>query len=458
VTLPRASERRLDELVGHAELALAAARAAGADHAEVGVGQGRELEVSVRSGEVELLKEAQSQGLSIRVIIGDRVATSATTDLAPEALRRFAATAVEMASVSEPDPLAAPPEPKELARSWRELDLFDPRTDRITADKGIKQALRAERAAFAHDSRITTSEGASFSRSSGHSVLLTSGGFCGRTAGTYQSLVVQAIADDVDGKKRNGSFWTGARFLEDLESPVEVGREAARRAVRTLGSTQMPTGVYPVVFDHEAARAVVGLVASCISGDAVYRHRSYLAGRLGQTVASAKVTIVDDPFVPRGPGSRAYDGEGRRARRNTIISRGELKSYLLDSYSARKLGLAPTGSAGGGGGIPHCTTSNFYLEAGRASPESLLRGIDRGLYVTKMMGFGFDATTGNFSRGAEGFLIEGGELAGPVGEITISRNLDDLLQGIDAVASNLEFKTSVASPSFRVDEMTIAGR
>ena len=458
MSLPRSSERILDELAGHAELALAAAKAAGAEHAEVAAGQGRDLEVSVREGQVELVKEAQSHGLSIRVITGDRVATSSTTDLQPDALKRFAATAVEMASISEADPLALPPDPKELTRKFVELDLFDVRTDRITAARGVKEAMRAEKAAFKHDRRITASEGASFSRSSGHSVLLTSGGFYGRTAGTYQSIVVQAIADDTDGKKRNGAYWTGSRFVEELEAPAEVGREAARRAVASLGATQLPTGVYPIVFDREAARAIVGLVASCIVGDAVYRHRSYLGERLGDTIASDKVTIVDDPLIPRGPGSRSYDGEGRRARKNTIVSRGVLKSFLLDTYSARKLGLSPTGSAGGGGGVPHCSTSNLYLKAGRADPKSLLRGIDRGLYVTRMMGFGFDATTGNFSRGAEGFAIENGELAGPVGEITISRNLDELLKGIDGVANDLQMRTSVAAPSFRVDQMTVAGR
>ncbi|MEM9463101.1 MAG: TldD/PmbA family protein [Myxococcota bacterium] len=454
---PRAIEKKLDGLAEIAEQSLERLRALGVDHAEVAVGTGRELEVSVREGEVELVKEAASRGLGVRVVHDGRVATSSTTDFRPESLSAFLARAVEMAQVSEPDPLAVPPSPRELVKQWPELDLFDPATDRIRAARAIKLATAVERAARRADKRITTSEGGSFGRSSGCSVLATTGGFLGRNAGTYQSLVVQAVADDEGGKKRKGVYWTGGRFFGELESPVEVGREAAERAVASLGAAKIATGKYPVVFDKTAARAIVGLVASCVLGDAVYRQRSYLAGRLGDTIASPKVSFVDDPLILRGPGSRPYDGEGRKVKKITICRRGELKNYLLDTYSARKLDMRATGSASGGGGVPHSSTSNFYLVPGKSAPERLLRGIERGLYVVRMMGFGFDPTTGNFSRGAEGFLIENGELTTPVSEVTVSRNLDDLLKGIDAVANDLEHKTSIASPSFRVDQMTIAG-
>ncbi len=453
----RASAKILDRLADSATHAVEVLRRLGVDSAEVSVGVGNELEVGVRNGEVELVKEAQSSGMSVRVIRDGRVATSSTTDLARDAVETFLARVVEMAEISEPDPMAAPPDPRQTVRRWPDLDLFDPRTDRIDAARGIKMALQAERAALRADRRITTSEGASFSRSSGHSVLATTGGFMGRKCGTYQSLVVQAIADDEGGKKRNGTYWTGGRFLESLESPTAVGKEAARRAVASLGAVKMKTGVYPVVFDKDAARSIVALVAGCILGDAVYRQRSYLAKRLGKVVASKHVTLVDDPLIERGPGSRPFDGEGRKVKRLTVVKRGELRTFLLDTYSARKLKMEPTGSASGGGGIPHSSTSNFFLAAGRSKPSELLRGISEGLYVVRMMGFGFDPTTGTLSRGAEGFLIENGELTRPVGEITISRNLDELLQGIDKVADDLEHKTSIASPSFRVDHMTVAG-
>ncbi|MFO0633859.1 MAG: TldD/PmbA family protein [Nannocystaceae bacterium] len=409
---------------------------------------GHELEVSVRKGAVELVKEAGSSGLSVRVIRDGCVATSSTTDLQPDAVVAFLRRAVEMATVSEPDPMAAPPAKRELAKTWPTLALFDPVTDGIDADQAIALATKAEAVAMRADRRITASEGASFGRSSGHSVLATTGGFLGERAGTYQSLVVQAVADDAGGKKRNGVYWSGGRFFAELESPEAVGKEAARRALEQLGAIKLDTCVMPVVFDKDAARGIVGLLAGCVLGDSIYRERSYLARKLGERVASKHVTIVDDPLVPRGPGSRAFDGEGRGVQRLTVVDKGKLQTFLLDTYSARKLGRKPTGSAGGGGGIPHASTSNFFLLPGKHAPAALLQGIERGLYVERMMGFGFDPTNGNFSRGAEGFLIENGKRTVPVGEITISRNLDELLKGIDRVANDLDHRTATASPSF----------
>lgn len=460
-SLSRASQRHLDDLEACATAALEHLRKRGVEHAEIAASLGERLETGVRQGEVELVKEAKSRGLSVRVVHGERVATSSTTDLGREAVERFLDRVIEMAELSEADPLAVPPEPDELLIGERAqfpaLDLWDDEIGRIKADRALQLALQGERAAFAHDQRITSSEGASFSRGASHGVLATSGGFVGRSAGTYASLVVQVIADDVGGKKRNGYEWTAGRHFEQLDDPAAVGRTAAERAVRSLGSIKIETGVYPVVFERDAARGIIGLIASCIIGDAVYRHQSYLESRLGTQVASALVTIIDDPLLVRAPGSRPYDGEGRAVQRIDVIEAGELRSFLLDTYSARKLKLAPTSSAGGGGGIPHATTSNFFMRAGSNKPDELLEGIERGLYVTSMMGFGFDPVTGNFSRGASGFLIENGELTVPVSEITVSRNLDELLRGIDMVADDLDHRAAVSSPSFRVDHMTISG-
>ncbi len=455
--MPSGSRQVLAELDASARHALDHLRLLGVEHAEVAVSQGERLEVGVRQGEVELIKEAKSRGLSVRIVHDERVATSSTNDLARAGIERFLARVVEMAELAEQDPLAVPPDPDELTGQFPDLDLWDGEVARVDADRALELALAAERAAFGFSAKITSSEGAGFSRSESHSVLATSGGFIGHSAGTYASLVAQVIADDDGGKKRNGYHWTAARKLDLLLDPEHVGREAAHRAVRSLSSVKIETGVYPVVFEHEAAGAILGLLASCILGDSVYREQSYLGSRLGSQIASDKVTIVDDPLLPRGPGSRRFDGEGRSVHANTIVAAGRLECFLLDTYAARKLKLDPTGSAGGGGGVPHSTTSNFFMRAGTSKPDELLVGIERGLFVTSMMGFGFDSLTGNFSRGASGFLIENGKLTIPVSEITISRNLDELLQGIDAVADDLEHRSSVASPSFRVDRMTISG-
>ena len=457
MTLPRTSRKQLDALQEHAELALSLARAAGLEHAEVASSEGQSLEVNVRRGVVDLVKESRSRGLSMRVVHDGRVATSATTDLSREALEDFVGRLAEMARFAEEDPFALPPAAREQRGQWEDLDLFDPKTARIGAQRAISLATRAETAAFKHDPRITSSEGAGFSRTVGHSVLATSGGFLGRNAGTSQYLVAHVVADDAGGKKRNGHHWAGGRHFARIGRPEHVGKEAAHRACRAIGATKLETGVYPVVFDRDAASTILGLLGSCIMGDRIYREQSYLAERLGTAVASARVTVVDDPRIIQGPGSRSYDGEGRRTRKQTIVKRGELSGFLLDTYSARKLNMKPTGSAAGGGGVPHPTSSNFIMRPGRVAPASLLKGIKKGLYVTNMMGFGFDAMTGNFSRGAGGFMIENGELSTPVGEITISRNLDGILKGIEQVANDLELRTSVAAPSFRVDEMTVSG-
>lgn len=453
----RKPEVILDGLQDAAEFSLERLKALGADHAECSAAQGSRLEVSVRMDDVELVKEATSHGLSVRVIQADRVATSSTTDLSRDGLERFLARAMEMAELSEADPLAIPPSPSELATRFKDLELFDPKVSKIGAERAIRSARTAERAALKTSKKITASEGASFVRGTAHSVLATSGGFVGRHSGSSAHIVVQVIADDVDDKKRNGYEWTAGRFVEDLDSPSSVGRAAARQAIAQLGARTMETGVVPVVFSNEASGSIIGLIASCVVGDAVYRDQSYLRDRLGTQVASAKVTIVDDPLIPRASGSRPFDGEGRAARRNTVVRKGVLETFLLDTYSARKLRMEPTHSGGGGGGVPHSTTSNFFMKPGRSKPESLLRGIKRGLYVTNMMGFGFNAVSGSFSRGAGGFEIVDGKLGDPVSQVTISRNLDEILQGIDAVANDLRMRGSVEAPSFRVDHMTVSG-
>jgi len=436
------------------------ARAKGADVAEASVHSGSHLSVKVRMHEPELVEEAGSRALGLRVMVGKRVASTYTSDLSEAGRRLLIEDALELAKLSEADEFAGPPDVSELssASEWADLDTFDETVGRISADEALQRALGGERAAFDYDARITNSEGASFTRAHGASALVTSGGFAGSDIGTYASIVVTPVADDEGGKKRRGYHWSASRHYAELEPSKAVGEEAARRTLAQLGAKKLPTQELPVIFDKDAARSILGLLASCVLGGSIWRKSSYLVDRVGTRVASNLVTIVDDPLLVRGPGSRAFDGEGLISRRNVVVQDGELQTYLLDTYSARKLGLKSTGSASRSpsGGISPSTT-NLTLQPGTISRDELVADTKHGLYVTGMMGFGFNSVTGDFSRGASGFLIDDGELSHPVSEVTISLNLDQLLQRIDAVADDVDHRTSIASPTFRVASMTLAG-
>lgn len=452
MSLPRASQRLLSELRRTAERALEFARAAGADHAELRLDHGSRLSATVRGGATELLSEAQTCGLSARVVCDGRVGTATTSDHSPTGVEAAVVRAVEFAALGEPDVFAEPPPPHQLARSWPELELHDGAVARLGAERAARLALWAERAALA-EPRVLASGGATCTRAVQHSLLATSGGFFGGVAATWIGLRAHAIAGD-GPLRRSGHYWSGGRHLAQLEPPEAIGREAAHRAARMLGARPIATGNYPVVFGPEAASALVSLFAGCVLGDAVVRRRSYLAHRLGSIVAAPKVSLVDDPHLLRAAASRGFDGDGLPTRKVDVVRKGVLRGFLLDSRSARRLDLAPTGSAGAGGSA---SPSNFYMLPGRATPASLLRPVRRGLYVQALLGLGFDPGTGELSRGAEGHLIEDGVLGHPVAEVTVSRNLDDLLRGVEAVARDLSRRGAVSAPSFRVDWATVAG-
>jgi len=435
------------------------ARKGGADVAEAIARSGSELSTKVRLGKPELVEEAGHRSLGMRIIKGKRVALTSTSDLTPRGIDRFVKDALELADISQEDPFAGPADAELIAKGpLPDLDLYDPAGGEITAAQAIELAKRGEQAARDADKRITNSDGATFARSASAFALVLSGGFRGGYAGSYASLVVSPLAEDEGGKKRRGFHYTCKRHLKDLDSPEAVGREATRRTLRKLGAKKVPTCEAAVVFDPDAARSLLGLFGGCIMGSSIWRKSSYLAGREGTRVASDLVTIVDDPLLVRALGSRPFDGEGLPARRNVVVEQGVLKTYLCDSYSARKLGRAPTGNAarGGGGGVGP-TTTNFMIQPGTMPPEEIIRSTKRGLYVTEMMGFGFNAVTGDFSRGASGFWIEDGVLGHPVSEVTISLNVDQLWQRVDAVGSDLDLRSSTASPTLRVSAMTIAG-
>ncbi len=446
---------RLLELAGDL---VARARKLGADVAEASARTGWELSAKVRLGKTELVEEAGHHGVSLRVIRGGRVATTATSDLTARGIERCVADALELCALSEPDEFAGPAPLELLSKAPHpDLELFDPSIDSIDAEHAISQARLAEQAALDADKRITLSEGATYSRTSGASAMVLSSGFEGTVRGSYAALAVAPVVEDEGGKKRRGHYYSASRRAQDLESAEFIGQEAARRTLRKLGAQKIPTTEAPVVFDPDVARSLVGSLAGCIVGGALWRKSSYLAEREGTLVASPLISIVDDPLILRAPGSRPFDGEGLRSRKNVIVEAGTLKGFLLDCYSARKLGRASTASAARSGGSIGASTSNFILQPGTTSAADILKSTPRGLYVTELMGFGFNPVTGDFSRGAAGFWIENGELSFPVSEITISSTLDAMLKAIDAVGDDLELKTSTASPTLRVSSMTISG-
>jgi PmbA protein len=458
--MAESNDRELTELLELGDRVVKMATSRGATVAECVLRSGADLSAKVRLGEPELVEEAGHRSAGLRVMKGKRVASTSTSDLSASGIERFVADAIELADLSQEDPFAGPADPKLLCdpKAAPDLQLFDPACGSVNAAQAIAIAKRAESAARAVDARITNSEGATFARTAGGSAVVLSSGFRATNKGSYASLNVVPVAADEGGKNRRGYHWTAKRFLAELEDAEAVGREAARRTLRKLGAKTVATGEFPVVFDPDAARSLLGMLAGCVMGSAIWRKSSYLVGREGTRVASDLVSVVDDPLLPRGPGSRPFDGEGLASRKNVVVEKGILKTYLCDSYSARKLSRESTGSAsrGGGAGVGP-STSNFILAAGTDSNEAIVKSTKRGLYVTEMMGFGFNAVTGDFSRGAAGFWIEDGALAFPVSEVTISLNVDELWKRVDAVGSDLDTRSSTVAPTLRVAKMTVAG-
>jgi PmbA protein len=350
------------------------------------------------------------------------------------------------------------PDPDELGAIEGDLGLFSPDVTGLETAVKIGAAKRAEEAALATDPRIFNSEGGSFDTYAGRHIFANSRGFAGEYRSSYCSISASPVAREGESMERDHWSHSARRFV-DLESPEYVGRTAAVRALRRLNPVKVETQKVPVVFEPRTARSLLDSVYEAVHGMSIYRHESFLAGKLGEKVASESVTIVDDGTIPGLFGTSPFDDEGVRTRRTPIIERGVLKSYLLNTYAARKLGLKTTGNASrgltGNAGIGH---GNFYVEKGVQSSEQILAGIANGFYVTQLMGFGVNIVTGDYSRGASGLWIRNGELAFAVSEVTIAGNLKDMLLGIEAVGSDLEFRGSLAAPTIKIGEMTVAGK
>lgn len=439
-----------------AEDLLARASKQGATGADVMVADGETLSVQVRMGAVDRLTKAREKRLGLRVFFGQRSASASTSDFSLDSLERFVGETCALAQAVIEDPISGLPEPRQYATEFPDLSIYDP--TKLQTDQQIDLAIRTERAAFAADPRVTNSEGAECDSSSGRIILANSHGFVGQYANSSFSLSVSPIASDGAGMQRD--YWYGVdRSFAKLESPEAIGKEATRRTVRKLGARKVPTCSAPVVFDPEVAGSLLSHLCSALSGYALYKGASFLIGQLGAQIAPEFVTIYDDGLMPGGLGTRPFDGEGLPTRKQAVVERGRLTSYLLDTYSGKKLGMASTGSASRSiGESPSAGPTNFYMVPGTTAPETILTTVKQGLYVTDLIGFGINMVTGDYSRGASGFWIENGELAYPVEEITIAGNLKQMYTNIETIGTDLVFRGRIACPTVKLAEMTIAGQ
>ncbi|HVC47214.1 MAG TPA: metallopeptidase TldD-related protein [Terracidiphilus sp.] len=460
--VPQPAESALDLESLAADLVTLALKA-GASDAESVAREGDEFSVNVRMGQVETLKESGSRALGLRVFAGKRSASSSTSDLTPDGIRQLVAGAMALAKFTEDDPFAGLPEAAEFGSLPGDLQLYFDDVYSLPNSERIEWARRAEAAALAADPRLTNSDGGSFDAATGRKVLANSRGFLGSYRTSYASISAVPLAADADGRMQRDYWWSSARCFSHLDSPESVGAEAARRTLRRLGARRVPTQQAPIVFAPEVARSLIGSLFEAASGDAIWRQASFLAGKLGESIAAPAFTLVDDhtmllPTGVGGFGTSPFDGEGLPTRRTVVVRDGILETYLLNTYAARKLGLESTHNASRGlAGAPGIGCGNLYLEPGNLSKEQILEEVPAGLYVTSLMGFGTNTVTGDYSRGATGLWIANGQLTHAVEEITIAGNLAEMLLNVTAIGNDLDFRGAIAAPTLRIDGMTIAG-
>jgi len=448
----------LEQIETVAERLVKQALEKGATDAESTVAEGDEFSVNVRMREVENLKEAGSRGAGLRVLVGKRSGSAYTSDLSETGLENLVASALDLAEVTNEDPFAGLPEPDELGSIDGDLDLHSDDIQALEASRKIELALKTEEAAFQVDPRISNSEGASFDSHLARRAFANSRGFRGSYRSSSCSMSAVPVARDGESMERD--YWmSAARRFARLESPEEVGRQAAKRALRRLHARKVSTQRVPVVFEPRVARSLLGHIFEAVNGETVYRNASFLAGKLGESIASSALTVVDDATMPGLFGTAPFDDEGVPSRRTIVIESGNLSSYLLNTYTARKLGLRTTGSASRGlSGSSSVGHGNLFVSPGEKTPEKILSGVASGLYVTELMGFGVNIVTGDYSRGAAGLWIENGELAYPVSEVTIAGNLCEMFRDVEAVGNDLEFRGSVASPTLLISQMIVSGQ
>ena len=435
---------------------------AGATDAEAVAYEGEEFSTLVRLGQVEMLKESGSRAIGLRVFHGLRAASTSSSDLSREGLEKLVSGAVALAKITSEDPFVGLPDASHFGQVSGDLRLYFEDVNEQPPAERIEIARRCEAAAMAYDTRIQNSGGGDFDTATAHKVMVNSRGFIGEFRKSYCGFSAAPIAHDEHGKMQRNYWYSSSRTTRKLALPEEIGRIAAQRTLRRLGAKPVKTQRVPVVFSPEIARSIIGNMFEAANADSIYRHATFFDGMLGERVAGDNITVVDDGTMVfdgiGGFGTTPFDGEGLPTRRTVLVERGILKSYVANTYTARKLGIASTGNASRGlAGNPGIGAGNFYLEAGECTPEQLISDVKHGLYVTETMGFGVNLVTGDYSQGASGLWIENGELAFPVEEITIAGNLKDMYRNISAIANDLVFRSASASPTIRVEGMTIAG-
>ncbi len=429
----------------------------GATGGDIVVVIGDAFSTQVRLNSVEKISNARGKRLGLRLMFGNRSAMTSTSDLSSSSLEKLLSDTCALARVAAEDPFRGLPQPEEYAVTFPELNMEDPDIEALSIDEKIDLAMRAEKAALDQDERLNNSDGSDFSHHQGSILYATSNGFNGTYRSCSASLSVVPIATE-DGKMQRDYWYSSKRRSRLLESPESIGRKAAHRTLRRLGARKVSTQKVPVIFDSEVAGSLIGHLASAASGYAIYKKASFLCDQIGQRIASDAVTVYDDPTLPNGLGSRPFDGEGLPSYKKIIFEKGVFKSYLLDTYSGKKLGLPSTGNAvRSAGSPPSAGSTNFHLVPGKYTQDEIIRSVGSGFFVTELIGFGVNMVTGDYSRGATGIWIEKGELTYPVEEVTIAGNLKDMYREIEMVGNDLDMDRSTASPTLKIAQMMVAG-
>jgi len=443
--------RHSNSLKNLAEDLVTSGRKQGADEVEVAILDGNEFSVDIRLGKTENLIEAGSRYVGFRIIKDNKTAFVTSSDLTKENLYRLVKNSVKRAAFGNPDEFAGLPPFSETEMDDSILNLFDPEIANIPLKKKIALAKETEQFAL-RDNRITNSHGANFETKELKTILANSNGFLKDYKETYCSLNVGLQAGETDNKVED--YWFSAkRHFKDLASPEEIAKKAVERTIRQLNPRKIKTQNVPVIFEPLMTSWLLGFLFACVSGVSIYQKSSFLTDKLGKKIGNDKITVIDDGCILGKFGSRPFDSEGVSSQKTIVIKKGVLKNYLCNTYAAKKLKLSSTGNADGSGVGP----SNFFLLAGKISPEDIIASTEKGLILTRTIGHGLNTVTGDISRGAFGLWIEKGEVVYPVSEITISGNLGNILKEIESVGNDLELDSAISGPTIKIQELTVSG-